>query len=248
MMSTMIRSTARLLGPLALALTVIAVASSASPTAGRVATSITATDQPAFVQVRVNFNGQALTASQVVLTTNRIFSSGVGQLAVSGVGMTSSASPLRALGLRVVVTSSRSGLTITARARKRRFILVGYATPSPHVLMIELWKSAPPSLNATILNDHCLHLTRVSSNPGLMMLGGVLERHVFENRVSAIVRGHTGVIVGERAITASVGHSFAATIHYTHVRGQTGTVQLVVLSAKDGAVQCLAQQAERISG
>ena len=230
---------------LASALSLVAAAAAASSSVAT-ATKLTIINQDATVQVVVSFSGATVASQNVTLVTGAIWKTGHATLTLTQLGTLTTAATKTASGVTAAVTRTPTGLRLALTTHTQRYVLIGYTTPRPPQLIISLWRAAPPDLNATILRDSCLMLKHVGSNPGVMTLGGTLRRRVFENTVAAIVRNARGGVIVQHSITARVGKRFTTVLHYHAVRTQTGTVQLVVLSPKDGSVTCLVQQAERV--
>jgi hypothetical protein len=66
------------------------------------------------------------------------------------------------------------------------------------------------------------------------------EGYVFENRVLVIVRGQDGRRLGQFSATATHGR-WSAQVGYRTGRAQSGTLEALSVSAKDGALACLVQ-------
>jgi hypothetical protein len=115
------------------------------------------------------------------------------------------------------------------------------ALHGPERLVIDLYRSAPPSRAAEIRSGvrSCLTLRSVQRGGRRFRVRGT-ELDLFEGSFLLRVRDAGGRVVGRRIVTAR--GAWQATVPYGGVRrAQAGTVEAVAESAKDGSLACLVQ-------
>ena len=66
-------------------------------------------------------------------------------------------------------------------------------------------------------------------------------RSIFENQFQLVVRGADGRVKGRRGVTFGASGTWNRTVPYEVGHRQDGTLEAVDLSARDGALACLAQ-------
>jgi hypothetical protein len=214
------------------------------------ATQILVGDHPAFVRVVVEFSGGSLTSSEVAATDPDPFPDGFVRVAMIHAGVKSTAAPVRAHGVFARVGQAGSRLTVRVTGRDRQLKYLSYVVQhSPERLVIYLYKSRPPkdaSAEITTGRRSCLSLgshkvtrTRVKASGG--------ERNLFEHMFVVRLRRHGGGIHRQKTVTAVNGH-WSTSFAYRHARRQTGTLEAVEFSAKDGALDCLVQIRVRFGG
>lgn len=209
--------------------------------AGDSATALTATRvraglHPAFVRAVVDFTGGGIEINDVNAEDPNPFD-GTARLEMRSPGVATSAAPLSALGIRVTVARGGPGLVIRITADPRRFKYVSYfALRAPTRLAIDLWYAAP-SVSARYGRSGCLTLTTYSVGATTVTASG-RERDLFEHSFVLRLRGARGGLVRQKPVTADGPWSERMT--YSAPR-QRGTLEVVALSAKDGALDCLVQ-------
>ena len=121
--------------------------------------------------------------------------------------------------------------------RKFKYVRISAAKSQ---LMIELYRSAPPSRSAEIATGRngCLTLTSVQGSGTSFVVAGT-ERNVFEGSFVIRVRDETGLVVGTRIVTAR--GTWSQTLSYKVDAAGPGTVEAVAASARDGSLACLVQ-------
>lgn len=199
-------------------------------------------DHPAFVRVVVDFTDGVIAAPAVMATDPSPYRDGRVRIVVPGRNAQAQAPVARHRGVTARVLPGRHRVVVAVAARARRFKYAGYQVfREPERLVIDLYKSRPPLAGAVARYGRpgCLSLTTITARPRSVSVRGT-ERDVFEHAFPASVRSATGRVLGRRAVSAADGR-WRARIPYRVARAQTGTVEAVELSAKDGALACLVQ-------
>jgi hypothetical protein len=233
------------------AVVIAAMGSAAGPHAVAGAAPLTATgirvgDHPAFVRVVVDFTGGSLLAGEVVAADPQPFGDGVVRLPLTRPGVRTTAAPVTAQGVTTRVRQGAGRIVIRLAGARRRFKYVGYtALHAPERLVIDLWKSAPPSAAAEVRTapDGCLSLQRARVTASRVTARG-RELDLFEHSLVVRLRRAGGRIAAQRATTAAAGR-WSTRFGYAAGR-QTGTLEAVALSAKDGTLDCIVQVRARL--
>jgi hypothetical protein len=232
-----------LAGLAALGLLTAGVASAGASTPprphGLTADGIRIGDHPAFVRAVVDFPDGWLTNRQVEARDADPLD-GIAQLHL-GRRARARVRSRSAYGISIELREQGDGLGIDIRAAQGRFKYLSYAVVGSSRLAIDVWKSEPPFRAAEVRRGSagCLTLETVSAQPGSVSASGG-GRYVFENRVLAIVRGQDGRRLGQFSTTAVNGR-WSAQVGYHTGRAQSGTLEAVSASAKDGALACIVQ-------
>jgi hypothetical protein len=211
------------------------------------ATEIRIGDHPGFVRVVVEFTGGTVQAGEVVATDPNPFPDGFVRLPMMHPDVRATAMPVRAEGVFARVGQGADRITIRLTGRDRRFKYVGYvAQHTPERLVIDLYKSRPPTAAAEITRGRggCLTLGSHTVTRTRVMAAG-RERDLFEHSFVVRLRRTGGRVHRQRAETA-VARRWSTDFGYRRVRRQTGTLEAVALSAKDGTLDCLAQVGVRV--
>jgi hypothetical protein len=206
-------------------------------------------DHPAFVRVVVDFTGGRVFAGEVVATDPDPFGDGVVRLPLTHRGVRSTAAPASAHGVSARVLRRRGRIVMRLAAAPRRFKYAGVrALQSPGRLVVDLYKSAPPSPAATVLSapDRCLSLRRATVSGRRVRAAG-RERDLFEHSLVVRVRGAGGRVLAQRPATAPAGR-WSTSFRMPRVARQAGTLEAVAESAKDGTLDCLVQVRVRMGG
>lgn len=212
----------------------------AGAAAAPTATYIRIDDRPATMRVVVEFGGGSLNLGEV-LARDAAVTDGSGRVDVPGALVPTGLDPLSFAGVGVEVTRSGGHAVIRISAVPRRFKYLGYSVlRSPERLVIELWKARPPRRAATIRSDGCLRLSRFAVGPSRASVGGRALRPLFENSLVVRLRAAGGSPLATRPLTAPGGR-WRTRFGYSVARRQRGTLEAFVLSAKDGALECLVQ-------
>jgi len=135
------------------------------------------------------------------------------------------------------------GLRIDLRAARLRFKYLSWAWVTEHHLVIDLWKSAPPSPAAEIHRGRggCLSVDSVQpATDGVVDAAG-REHLVFEHQFQVVVRAADGRVLAQRTLHATNGR-WRARLVVSSQRLQPGTFEAVALSPEDGSLACLVQR------
>lgn len=237
------------MSPLRLAAVTIALLAAvpAQASAALTATNVRIGAQPAFVRAVVDFSGGTVRLNEVDATDPRP-ADGAARVEIRHAGIVVRARDVTAAGVRARlsrVSAGRARLQLTATAGRFKYVRVS-ALPSPQRLVVDLYRTAPPSAAAEIRRgvNGCLELTSVQGAGSTFRVRGV-ERNVFEGSFVIRVRDASGRVVGTRIVTAR--GNWSQTVRYDVARAQSGTVEAVAASAKDGSLACLVQVRVRLS-
>jgi hypothetical protein len=239
------RTLAGLVGAL-LAAAVLAPQASAAPLTAK---QIRIGDHPGFVRVVVDFTGGRLELNEILATDPDPFPDGFVRLPMMRPGVRTTAAPVRDHGVFARIGQAGGRITIRLTGTDRRFKYMGYlAQHSPERLVIDLYKSRPPSDEAEITRGRggCLTLGSHSVTKSRVTASG-RERNLFEHSFVLRLRRQGGRIHRQKPDTAP-NRRWSTTFAYAKAKRQTGTLEAVALSAKDGALDCLVQVRVRFGG
>jgi hypothetical protein len=213
------------------------------------ATQIRVGEHPGFVRVVVDFTGGTLALNQLAATDPDPFPDGFVRLALMRPGVKTTAAPVRSHGVFARIGQAGGRITIRITGTDRRFKYLFYTGQhTPERLVMDLYKSRPPSDAAEITRGRgsCLTLrSHTVTRRRVKAAGG--ERNLFEHMFVVRLRRHGGRIHRQKAVTASNG-SWSTSFTYRHAKRQTGTLEAVDFSPKDGAIDCLVQVRVRLGG
>ena len=206
------------------------------------ATNIRIGERPAFVRVVVDFTGGRLQDNNTFATDPNPFG-GRSVIEVSKPGIDTDAAPEFAHGVLARLVQHADRIVLRLRSDRRRFKYLAYEERRfPTRLVVELWKAKPPSADAefpTAPQRRCLEIETFSVGPGSASAAGE-ERRLFEHSFVLALRNRRGERVRMVPITAA-GGNWSRTFSYSVGVRQPGTLEAVSFSAKDGAVDCIAQ-------
>lgn len=224
-------------------------AAAALPAPG--AAALTATDirigmHPAFVRVVVEFSGGILRDNETLALDPNPFG-GRSTIEMTKPGIDTDAAPESAHGVEALITQHLNRIVLRLHSDRRHFKYLAYEERrSPTRLVVDLWKAKPPSEDAefpTAPNRAplrgCLKIETFSVDPGSATAEGK-ERRLFEHSFVLALRNRRGERVRMVPVTAS-GGNWNETFSYSVGVRQPGTLEAVSFSAKDGAVDCIAQ-------
>jgi len=199
--------------------------------------------QPAFVRVVVDFTGGRVEFNETE-ATDHVIADGSARVDISHAGILVTPRDRTAQGVRVrmsLATASRARLQITAASGRFKYVRV-FVLHGPERMVVDLYRSAPPSPSAEIRTgvDRCLTLTSIQRTGRTFRVRGT-ERNLFEGSFLLRVRDARGRVVGRRIVTAR--GPWNETVSYTGVSArQAGTLEAVADSAKDGSLVCIVQR------
>jgi hypothetical protein len=221
---------------------VVLAAAPAPASAALSATDLRVGSQPAFVRVVVEFSGGTVRLNEVEATDPRP-ADGSARVEIRHAGIRVTARDRTAAGVRArlsLVSAGRARVQLTETAGRFKYVRVT-ALPAPQRLAIDLYRTAPPSgAAAEIMKgaNGCLELTSVQRTGRSFRVKGI-ERNVFEGSFVVRVRNAAGRVVGSRVVTAR--GEWSQSVPYGVTVAQSGTVEAVAASAKDGSLACLVQ-------
>jgi hypothetical protein len=200
---------------------------------------------PAYVRAVVDFTDGTLQFGEVEAIDHRAFDGSV-RIRVRHRNVQAQAPAVSRAGVQAKVTGGRDRLDVVLTSARHRFKYVQVSTlHSPERLVLDLYRSAPPGAGAEIPVGRrgCLSLASVTAvSHGFRVRGS--ERDLFEHGFVLRVRDAGGVVVGRRIMTAA--GPWSTTIGYRVTTRQAGTLEAVAESAKDGALDCIAQARVRL--
>jgi hypothetical protein len=229
-------------------LLVLAVLAAAAALPGAAEGALTATDirignHPAFVRVVVDFTGGALADRDIFATDPRPFGDGRGRLTIDRLGIDTDAASEHDVGVDASLAQRTNRLVLRLDAARHRFKFLSYdLLRAPQRLVVDLWKARPPGPAAefpTAPQGGCLTIDSFTIGRGTASAAGT-ERGVFEHMFQVTLRKSGGRVARTVGVTSSGGNWSRSFSYVVGVR-QPGTLEAVDLSAKDGALRCIAQ-------
>jgi hypothetical protein len=231
------------------ALVAAAVLAPQAAAAPLTATKIRVGDHPGFVRVVVDFSGGTLRFNEIEATDPDPFPDGFVRLPLTHAGVKTTAAPVRAHGVFARIGRSTGRITVRLTGADRRFKYLSYVVQhSPERLLLDLYKSRPPSDAAEITHGRgsCLTLRSHSISSTRVKAAG-RENGLFEHMFVVRLRRNDGRVHKTKPVTATDGR-WSTDFAYPRAARQTGTLEAVDFSAKDGAVDCLVQIRVRFGG
>ena len=223
---------------------VVAVGSAlpATASAALTATQIRIGNHPAYVRVVVDFSGGTLHANDVESRDPNPFD-GRARVRVTDAGISTTATATTQEGVAARIVQRSGAIALRLASRKHRFkYLEHIVLHSPERLVVDLWKSRPPTTKAefpTAPQGGCLSIENSDTFPGRVQADGT-EKGLFEHMFQIDVRNRAGRVVGIRSVTATAGH-WHRRVSYDVAVSQKGTIEVVDLSEQDGSLTCIAQ-------
>jgi len=206
------------------------------------ATQIRIGNHPAFVRVVVDFTGGTLHRNDAESHDPNPFD-GRASVRVTHAGITTGAGAVTQEHVTARLVQRSGFLTLRLSARKHRFKYLEHGVVhSPERLVVDLWKSRPPTTAAefpTAPQGGCLSIDNFDALPGRVRADGT-ENDLFEHMFQMNVRNQKGRVVGTRPVTASAG-LWHRTVPFDIGVSQKGTVEVVDFSEQDGSLSCIAQ-------
>ena len=204
---------------------------------------------PGFVRVVIGFTGGRVEPGEVVATDPNPFPDGFVRLPLTRAGVRTTADPVRGEGVFARIAQGSGKITIRLTGDDRRFKYVGYfAQHTPERLVLDLYKARPPSDAAEITRGRggCLRLTDHAVTRRQVDAEG-RERNLFEHSLVVRLRRSGGRVHRQKAETA-FQRMWTTRFDYPPARRQTGTLEAVAFSAKDGTLDCIVQVRVRMGG
>ncbi len=214
----------------------------ASASAALTAKRIRIAPHTGFVRVVVDFTGGPLAINDVNMPPGNIDTQGRGRLDITKAGAMTNAAAVGANGASVSVVRVASGLRVRITSATRRFKFLGYTVVhGPDRLVIDLYRRAS---HAQLATGGCLKiLPTTASTSRRVNVRGTVTTRIFENTFRVRLRRAGGQVVAAKTVTAATPTGpFTTILRHSVGTQQTGVVEAIVYSAKDGAVQCLYQR------
>jgi len=232
----------RCLGGVFVAAWLVAAAALTSPASAGACTAVAVriAGHPGYVRAVVDFSGGVIRGNQVSATDPQPMD-GTASLMVARTGIRTAVPTTSGDGITVRTLQRPGLLRISIGARRGRFKYLAYAVVAGDRIVIDLWKSAPPSPAAEIHRGRggCLTLDSAYVAAGTASASG-RERNLFESQFQVVIRGGDGHVLARHHVHAVAGH-WSTRLAYRVSRRQAGTLEAVDFSAADGALDCLAQ-------
>jgi hypothetical protein len=197
---------------------------------------------PAVVRVVVDFTDGRLGANDGEVTDAEPFD-GSAVVVVRHRSIENRAVATSVAGVRTSIKQGRDQLTIRFASAARRFKYIAYRQlRSPERVVIDLYKSAPPTAAAEIRRspDGCLSAQSWQVSGGRVHVRGT-ARDIFENQFVVAVRDRFGRVVGRAPVSFGESGAWSAAVRYRSAKAQAGTLEAVAESARDGSLACLVQ-------
>ena len=205
-------------------------------------------DHPGFVRVVVDFTDGTLGSNDSEAVDPDPLPDGRVSVDVRHRRVQAQAPSRRAHGVRARIIQADNRIRVRLSARAGRFkYLARSQLATPERVVLDLYKSRPPSRGAEILRapDGCLELADWSVAPEQIRASG-MARLLFENSFQILVRNSAGKPVGDRVVAVGESGRWRRGIPYQVSRAQAGTLEAVAPSARDGALDCLVQTRVRL--
>jgi hypothetical protein len=213
------------------------------------ATKIRVGAHPGFVRVVIDFSGGTVQFNEVEATDPDPFPDGFVRLPITHSGIRTTAAPVRSNGVFARIGQGTGRITVRLTGADRRFkYLFYFVQHTPERLVLDLYESRPPSDAAEITRGRggCLTLARHTITHTRVKASG-RAKDLFENSLVVRLRRRGGRIHRQKPLIAA-SNRWRANFTYPHAARQTGTLEAVALSAKDGTLDCLVQVRVRFGG
>jgi hypothetical protein len=223
------------------ALVVLAALPASASAATLTAHHIRVAGHTGYVRVVVDFSGAPLAINDVNLAPGSIDAHGLARFDVTATGATTTAAAVKSTA-NVSVLRTSTGLRVRISTAAHRFKFVSYTVlHSPERLVIDLFRRAS---RARLARGGCLKISNsTTSTSRKVMVRGVVTTPIFENTFRVRLRGAGGRVVAAKTVTtATPTGPWSKLLRHRVGRRQTGLIEAIVFSAKDGAVQCLYQR------
>jgi hypothetical protein len=146
-------------------------------------------------------------------------------------------SSLRASGAGVSARIAASSTEVRLRVSGRSAYVAYHELSAPSRLVVDLVR---PYSAAALTVGSCFAITSVASHPGVVDVRGRVRVRPFEGQWNVVLRDRHGHVVAQRHVTGGLG-AFHYQLHHSAAT-QPGDVDVYALSAKDGALSCLARR------
>jgi hypothetical protein len=198
---------------------------------------------PAYVRAVIRFRGGRLGANDAEAADPDPFN-GLSRMVVSHAGIRTTVPEVHGLGVSVRVIRGSGRLRVRLATANGRFKYLAYRqVHAPERLIVDLYRSRPPVAGAQMpgMPNSCLSIANHADTGGTIQASGTANG-IFENQFTLAVRDAAGKVVGHRNVAFGMtGPNWSSTVSYAVSTNQPGTLEAVDLSARDGALACLAQ-------
>jgi hypothetical protein len=198
---------------------------------------------PAYVRAVIRFRGGRLGATDAEAADPDPFD-GVSRVVVTHSAIRTTVPRVQGLGVSVRVIQGSGRLRVRLGTTKNRFKYLAYRqVHNPERLIVDLYRSAPPGSGAQMPGtpSSCLSIANHADSGGTIQASGTANG-IFENQFTLAVRNAAGRVVGRSNVAFGMtGPNWSSTVSYAVSANQPGTLEAVDLSARDGALACLAQ-------
>jgi hypothetical protein len=200
-------------------------------------------NHPAFVRVVVDFTGGSVGSADVEATDTVPFFDGKARVRVSKPGIDTNAPARSRFGVSARLVQGTNQIVLRLSGAVHRFKYLGYVTyAGPQRLVVDLWKARPPVAGAvftTAPQGGCLTLDSWSVGAGAASAAGH-EQDLFEHMFQVVLRKAGGQVARSVGVTSS-GGAWSRSFSYSVAGQQSGTLEAVDFSAKDGSLVCIVQ-------
>jgi len=227
----------------AVAVAGVAMARAATRSAtSQTATAIRVGDHPGYVGVVVDLRGTVPQANGATYATDTDPSDGRAVVRFGIIGLRTTAAPVDYDGVSARLSQGHNYIDLGLRVAPGRFKYLSWLWLGNDRLVVDLWKSAPPSAAAEIRGANgCLTLGAVRVTAEGVVTASGTESGVFEHQFVARVRAASGAVLAQQTVHSSGGQWSVALIPYAQ-RPQPATFEAVVRSSADGSLACLVQR------
>ncbi len=204
-------------------------------------------DHPAFVRVVVDFTDGRLGSNDSEAADPNPFSDGRATVDVRHRRIQAQAAAVRAAGVRIRITQATNRIRIHLTGARGRFKHLARAQlTGPDRVVLDLYKSRPAAGGEIrSARNGCLVIRSRSSGRGAVRAAGT-ARDLFESSFVLIVRDARGRVRGTRVVTFPASGRWTRTVRHRAPSVQSGTLEAVAHSARDGALVCIAQVRVRL--
>jgi hypothetical protein len=219
-----------------------AVPDTAAATVDLTAHRIRVGDHPAFVRVVVDFTDGRLGSNDSEAVDPDPFGDGRAIVDVRHHRIQAQAAAVRRFGLRVRLTQARNRIRIRVTGARRRFKHMSRTQlTGPDRVVLDVYKSRPAAGGEIPRAARgCLAFRTWSSGRGAVRAAGT-ARDLFESSFVLIVRDARGRVRGTRVVTYPTSGRWTQRVRHRATSVQSGTLEAVAHSARDGALVCIAQ-------
>ena len=191
------------------------------------------------MRVVVDFTGGTVRDNDVLMAPGNIDTTGRARLDITKSGAMTTAAAKRASGVRAAITKTSTGLRVRFTANSHRFKFLHYRTfTSPTRLVVDLYRR---NSRVPLTVGGCVKVGANSTSTSGRVVARGTAGQIFESTFRVRLRKANGQVVSAKTVTHPPG-PWAAVLRHSVPTQQSGLIEAFVLSAKDGALQCLSQR------